>query len=284
VAAQGAPQAAGANGDDEDDEDDLDDAEEQTSVAPAAATAAGAVASGAGTAERGAATGQGAAAPASASPATGDTGTGAKVLPARRPVPPVRPRPTIPPRTPPPRPGQTSVLTQPPGSRPPARAGRRGLAPRYIALIVAGIVILGLGGTVGVLQLTKTKSKTNQGKVVPDTNVGDPTRSPDKPESARVNPANVTVTVLNATSTTGLAQRILSRLEVAGFQRGNSGNAVQRQRAESVVMYKPGQQPAARAVARKLGIGSTEAIDAQGQQLAGSAGVVVVLGADKANQ
>jgi hypothetical protein len=271
-----------------------EDAEERT-AAPAAATAAGAVAgavaSGAGTAERGAGTaerGAGTAEPGTAvrppaAGAPGDTGTGAKVLPARRPVPPVRPRPTIPPRVPP-RTGQGSLLGQAPGSRPAARRGRDWPAPRYIALIVAGIVILGLGGTVGVLQLTKDEDSEQPAVQQPETDVGDPTAQPDKPEPARVNPADVTVTVLNATNTTGLAVRVLSQLENAGFQKGNTGNAIERQRAESVVMYKPGNNDEARAVARKLDIGSIEPIDAQSKALAGVANVVVVLGADKANQ
>jgi hypothetical protein len=258
------------------------DADEAPAAAPAAATPAGAVASAAGTAERSDTAAQGA-----ATPAGSDTGTGAKVLPARRPVPPVRPRPTIPPRPIPPRPGQTSVLGQAPGSRPPARGGRNWPAPRYIALIVAGIVILGLGGTVGVLQLTKDEDKPATEDPVsldPDTNVGDPTAEPDDPEPARVNPAAVTVTVLNATNTTGLAVRVLSQLEQLGFRKGSSGNANERQRAESVVMYKPGKKEAAVAVARKLDIGSTQAIDQETLGLAGLANVVVVLGADKADQ
>jgi hypothetical protein len=271
-AAEKAEEAAAASG----------DADEEEAVAPAAATPAGAVASGAGTAER---TGTAVAGDAgTATPAPSDTGTGAKVLPARRPAPPVRPRPTIPPRPIPPRPAPTSVLGQAPGSRPPARGGRNWPAPRYIALIVAGVVILGLGGTVGVLQLTKEDAGEEPTTVELDTNVGDPTAQPDQPEPARVNPADVTVTVLNATNTTGLAVRILSRLEQAGFQKGNTGNAIERQRAESVVMYKPGKKEDARAVARRLDIGSTEPIDEQASQLAGVATVVVVLGADKANQ
>lgn len=291
TATSGAPAGNGTEeGADEADEAELDDedvegdADEAPAAAPAAATPAGAVASAAGTAERSDTAVQGAATPAAG---TSDTGTGAKVLPARRPVPPVRPRPTIPPRPLPPRPGQTSVLGQAPGSRPPARGGRNWPAPRYIALIVAGIIILGLGGTVGVLQLTKEDegpSPQDPISLDPDTNVGDPTAEPDKPESARVNPADVTVTVLNATNTTGLAVRVLSQLEQLGFRKGNSGNANERQRAESVVMYKPGKKEAAVAVARKLDIGSTQAIDQETVGLAGVADVVVVLGADKADQ
>jgi hypothetical protein len=176
------------------------------------------------------------------------------------------------------------VLGQAPGSRPPQRGGRNWPAPRYIALIVGAIVILGLGGTVGVLQLTKEDEPAEQGtpEAQPDTNVAPD--QPDQPEPARVNPADVTVAVLNATSTTGLAARIGSQLEGEGFQTGNLTNAAERQRAESVVMFKPGRNAEARAVARRLDIGSIEPIDAASQSLAGDAMVVVVLGADKAQE
>jgi hypothetical protein len=243
------------------------------------------VASAAGTAERSTAGPSAGTAVADDKPVPGDTGTGAKVLPARRPAPPVRPRPTIPPtRTIPARPGQTSVLSSQTATRPPARRGRRWPAPRYIALIVAGVVILGLGGTVGIIQLTEEDAEQPVSRP-PDTNVEDPTRAPDAPESTpAIDPGSVTVAVLNATNTTGLAARIGSRLESQGFQTGNLTNAAERARAESVVMFKPGNNAEARAVARKLDIGSIEPIDPSSSALAGNANVVVVLGADKASQ
>ena len=267
--------AASANGEDA----------AEPAAAPAAATPAGAaartgaapaVASAAGTTTPAApGTAAGTAVAGGGGPA-GDTQTGAKVLPAKRPVPPVRPRPTIPARPA----GQAAVLATPPGSRPPAS---RLPAPRYIALIVAGIVVLGLGGTVGVMQLTKNDNKSSPTEKPPATDIGDPTRSPDKPEPARVDPSTVTVAVLNGTNVTGLATRISSRLQSAGFVPGNTQNAADQQRAESVVMFKPGASAAARAVARKLGISQIEPIDAQSQGLSGDAKVVVVVGADKSN-
>jgi hypothetical protein len=254
---------------DDDAELDAEEREEETSVAPAAATPAGAVASGADTAER--------------PPAPGDTGTGVKVLPPRRPAPPVRPRPTIPPRTNPPRPAP-SVLGQAPGSRPPQRGGRSWPAPRYIALIIGAIVILGLAGTVGVLQLTKEDEPQEQtaAEPAPDPNVAPD--EPDRPEPARVNPADVKVAVLNATATNGLATRVASRLEADGFVTGNVTNAAERQRAESVVMFKPGRNGEARTVTRSLDIGQIEPIDQASEALAGDAMVVVVLGADKTQE
>jgi hypothetical protein len=198
----------------------------------------------------------------------------------------VRPRPTIPPtRAPAGRPGQSSILTQPPGSRPAARRGARTWpAPRYIALIIAGIVILGLGGTVGLMQLTKDEEQQPATRP-PVTDLEDPTRAPDPPDDTpAIDPGSVTVAVLNATTTNGLAVRVGSRLEAAGFRTGNVTNASERARTESVVMYKPGKTAEARTVARRLDIGSTAPIDAASQALVGDAQVVVVLGADKAQQ
>jgi LytR cell envelope-related transcriptional attenuator len=251
---------------------------------PAVASAAGAAA--ATTSERGAAATGGAAAGAGA-PARRfgngeggepprDTQTGVKVLPAERAMAPVRRPPTLP-RTG----GQTAVLTEPPGG---GRTGSRWPAPRYIALIVAGVIVLGLGGVVGVMELTKEEKSQKSGSNPPETDIGDPTREPDKPEPTRVNPADVTVAVFNTTQTTGLASRISSRLQSAGFQPGNIAQAGQRQRAESVVMFKPGANDEARAVARRLDISQIEPIDQASQALAGTAQVVVLLGADKASQ
>src|SRR5207237_10772834 len=77
--------------------------------------------------------------------------SGAKVLPAR--AAPQRPRPVI---------GGTAGGAT--GLIPPPKQGRdrAWTAPRYLALIIAGAIVLGLGGTLGVLALTggKKSSKT----------------------------------------------------------------------------------------------------------------------------
>jgi hypothetical protein len=92
------------------------------------------------------------------------------------------------------------------------------------------------------------------------------------------------VAVLNATTTNGLAARIGAKLDAEGFQTGNLTNASERARTESVVMYKPGKNAEARTVARRLNIASIEPIDSASGPLSGDANVVVVLGADKAQQ
>jgi hypothetical protein len=183
------------------------------------------------------------------------------------------------------RPGQTAAV-------PPAtRKDRRWPAPRYLALIVAGVLVLGLAATVGVLALTggdsgksKTKAATTpSGSVsLPQSKSGSKKARTKKSFPPAIDPATVTVTVVNGTSVTGLAHQMSTKVSAAGFRLGNIQTASQQQRAESVVFYKPGSSRQARAVASKVGISQIEAIDAPNTSLAGLASVVVVVGSDKA--
>jgi hypothetical protein len=174
--------------------------------------------------------------------------------------------------------GQTAVI-------PPPRKGRRWTAPRYLALIVAGVIVLGLGGTVGVLALTgndkSSKSKAPSTVPLPK---GDKkaARKSRKPAVPAVDPSTVTVAVLNGTQVTGLAGTTGQKVSAAGFRLGNVATASLQARAESVVLYSPGASRQARYVARKLGISQIEPVDSQSATLAGAATVVVVVGADRA--
>nr|MBA2421462.1 LytR C-terminal domain-containing protein [Thermoleophilaceae bacterium] len=99
---------------------------------------------------------------------------------------------------------------------------------------------------------------------------------------ASVDPASVTVSVLNGTSIPGLAAQIGDDVEAKGFQLGNVTNASdQGVRNESVVFFATGGEREAIAVGRALDISQREAIDAQTQSLAGDARVVVLAGSDK---
>jgi hypothetical protein len=102
------------------------------------------------------------------------------------------------------------------------------------------------------------------------------------PAAPPIDPSTVTVAVLNGTTVTGLAGTTGQKVVASGFRLGNVATASQQQRAESVVLYRPGQSRQARAVARKLGISQIEPVDAQSASLAGAASVIVVVGADKA--
>ena len=96
-----------------------------------------------------------------------------------------------------------------------------------------------------------------------------------------IDPADVTVAVLNGTTVPGLAATVGDRIQGAGFQLGTVTNNFDQQRAESVVLYAPGSEREAADVGRRLDISQREPIDAESQALAGDATVVVVAGADQ---
>lgn len=162
-------------------------------------------------------------------------------------------------------------------------------APRYIALIVAGVLVIGAGAAYGVSQLTKSDSGTAGGSSLSASSSSSSSGSSSSKSSkhshrtAAVNPKSITVAVLNGTTVTGLAATFADKVEQQGFKRGNTNNALtQGQQAESVVEYSDGNVKAAELVGKRLGIAQVEKIDPQTQSLAGDATVTVIVGADKA--
>lgn len=193
-------------------------------------------------------------------------------VPARPPG--VSPRPGPVGRSPSPAGSQsTAVLPASAHLRGPSRptpSRRKGLAARHVALIVAGVIVLGAGAAFGVSQLG--------GDDTPATNEPAPGGAD---RQAPINPTTVTVSVLNGTTVPGLAAQIGDEVESAGFQRGNVANAIDQQRTASVVLYAEGADREGRLVARRLGIEQVEPIDPDSQALAGNASVVVIVGSDQ---
>jgi hypothetical protein len=162
---------------------------------------------------------------------------------------------------------------------------RRLLAsPRYLVLVVAGVLILGGAAAFGVTQLASDDSGGGNSSGATVDSGGD--QSSDAAQgrqgTAAVDPANVTVAVLNGTTVPGLAQQVGDRVSAKGFNLGTVANTAdqQQQRAESVVLFSPGHRDEARVVSRRLGITQRQPIDPSSQQLAGDATVVVIAGAD----
>lgn len=158
---------------------------------------------------------------------------------------------------------RTQSIPRPEAQAPPE--GGRGLAPRYVALIVAGVLILGAGIAYAVVRGSQPEAPPPVARQGP----------------AQFAPSDVTVSVLNGTTAPGLAARIGDRVESAGFRLGNVTNASEQQRAESVILYMPGADREARIVGRRLRIEQTERADAGDRVLAGTARVVVMVGADQ---
>ena len=158
-------------------------------------------------------------------------------------------------------------------------------------LAVAGVLIVGGAAAFGVTQLVGEDEGggTAQG---PRQVAEEPNGGGDEEEGERrrrrggggaVNPANVTVAVLNGTTVPGLAATIMDQAEEAGFRAGTVANFLPNQQlGESVVQYTPGHERDAAAVSRRLGIAQREAVNPSSQELAGDATVVLLVGADKA--
>ena len=153
------------------------------------------------------------------------------------------------------------------------------LAPRYIVLIVAGLLIVGGGVAYGLTQLSA--GPTAAPPAAGPASTADAGAGGQATGQAPVDRGQVTVSVLNGTTVAGLARRVSDDLKGAGFRRGRTDNATEQARAESVVFYSDGSERAARAVGEELGIGQRQPIASDVSALAGNADVVVVLGADK---
>ena len=152
---------------------------------------------------------------------------------------------------------------------------------RYIAMTVAGLLVAG-GVAFGVIQLTGDDDTPTASNPSPerqrDRGDDDQTR-----ERRRVNidPSQVTVAVLNGTGVQGLAAQVAAEASAAGFTPGTTGNAARVDQTESEVLYRAGQARAARAVANRLGINKTGAVDSVNQEIAGSFDVLILVGTDR---
>jgi hypothetical protein len=182
-------------------------------------------------------------------------------------------------------PQQTAII--PPQRRDPWY--RRLLAnPRYLVLLVAGVLIVGGAAVYGLNQAsddgggTPASDRPTGGAGGDDADQGGDQGGGGNNNRPAVVPGNVTVAVLNGTTVPGLAKQVGDEVESHGFRLGTVANTAdqEQQRAESVVLFAPGHQREARAVNKRLGIGQREPIDAASQELAGDATVVVIAGAD----
>lgn len=259
------------------------------STAPAAATPAG-QAAGASKAPALAAPAAAAAASASAGSAGSGSGGGATGTVTRTGRPPavggVRPgAPAV--RRPAPRaPGsQTSILT---AAKAPRESWYRRLpAGRYVALIVAGVLVIGGGVAFGITQLASNGSSGSSAgspaKKAGSSGGGGGGSTKKQHAAPAIAPSSITVSVVNGTTIANLARDTATKLRALGFQTGNVVTGTgPLAAAESVVKYKPGAADQAKLVASKLHITQRQPADADAITQGGAATVIVVLGADQA--
>jgi hypothetical protein len=96
-----------------------------------------------------------------------------------------------------------------------------------------------------------------------------------------VKPSEIEVAVLNGTSVAGLAATYGEKIEGKGFEAGpvtNSSETFER----SVVMFKPGHEPEAKMVSKRIAIPRVEPMSGEIAAVAQQANVAVVVGEDNA--
>lgn len=152
---------------------------------------------------------------------------------------------------------------------------------RYIGMAALGVLVLA-GAAYGAIQLTgddggsKTATTTSQPGERDRGQGGNGDR-----KAANVDPAQVTVAVLNGTTVQGLAAQVAEEVRADGFKLGTIGNAARIDQGTSVVLYRDGEAKAARAVANRLNIDKTESVDSVNAEIAGSFDVIVLVGSDR---
>lgn len=96
-----------------------------------------------------------------------------------------------------------------------------------------------------------------------------------------IKPGEIKVAVLNGTAVPGLAASFGEAIEDKGFEAGpvtNSNETFEK----SVVMFKPGHEPEAKLVAKRIAVPKLEPMSAEIVQVAQKANVAVVVGEDNA--
>ena len=152
---------------------------------------------------------------------------------------------------------------------------------RYIAMAAAGVLVLA-GAAYGAIQLTDNGGSKPAAKQEGGGNARSSTDGKgERRAGANVDPAQVTVAVLNGTTVQGLAAKVGEEVRAGGFKLGTIGNAARIDQTSSQVLYPNGQGRAARAVANRLGIDKTGPVDSVNKEIAGSFDVVVLVGSDR---
>ncbi len=152
---------------------------------------------------------------------------------------------------------------------------------RYIALTVAGVLVLG-GAAYGAVELLN-----NDESHYAELREAEAARRRLEAMTAaaarltNVEPSQVTVAILNGTTVQGLAAKVGEEVSANGFTLGTIGNAARIDQSRSEVLYRKGQAAAARAVANRLSIRSIGQVDTVNAEIAGSFDAVVLVGSDR---
>ncbi|MDQ6751648.1 MAG: LytR C-terminal domain-containing protein, partial [Actinomycetota bacterium] len=179
-------------------------------------------------------------------------------------------------------PGATMPPRQPPGRQ--GLLGRMGrgaaaaVSAVILVLVIVGVIIFTQGGGGS----RKAKSTSDNGAVAPTQTSAGTSKKQAGQTASTASRSQTTVSVLNGTTTPGLASNISDQLQRGGFKRGSVTNAADQQRPETLVNYAPGFKRAGDEIARLLKLKTVQPIDPGTQAIAGpNAQVVVTVGTDR---
>jgi len=186
-------------------------------------------------------------------------------------------RPQPPPVRPALRPASPSGGAPPSGDDEPTSALRIAaiVGGAVACVLVAGLIVMLMGGD------DPAPKRPNEIGTVPAV-PADPGTSSSTSAASPVDRGATTTTVLNATTTAGLARNVSNKLESAGFTIEEVGDNVDQTLPETAVYYSDGNQRAAAVVARTIGVSKSvvQPVDGNADVARAGARVVVTVGAD----
>jgi hypothetical protein len=148
---------------------------------------------------------------------------------------------------------------------------------------IAAVVLSSGGGSSGkASSKASTLGSTTVGKTKSTARHKAPSKS-SKSSAHAANPAETIVAVLNGTETAGLAHRVSGQLQQRGYSQAAAlSGSPSGTHPVTVVQYASGHQADAEGVAHTLGVTQVQPLETAVASLAGTAKVVVVVGADQA--
>ena len=161
----------------------------------------------------------------------------------------------------------------------PERSSRRGTL-----LILAGVVV-GVAVIVLAVSALKGGSKPSQAVTQSSTPPATVTHTHTHTPASATNPSELTVAVLNGTSTNGLAHHLAEDLQQSGYKHAEASSGVPPgTHTSTVIQYRAGHRADGQGVAKALDVTRVQPMEASTASLAAHATVVVVAGADQGTQ
>jgi LytR cell envelope-related transcriptional attenuator len=149
---------------------------------------------------------------------------------------------------------------------------------RPALLIVLFVVFVLVAGGVAYAVLNSGGSSSNGGA---KTGSRESQKGKTTAKSKAVQPGEIEVAVLNGTASEGLAATWGGKVEEQGFELGAVTNT-ESEFEDSVVMFKPGREPEAKVVAKRLSISKVQPMISEVAEVSCGANVSVVVGEDNA--